>query len=381
MSYKFIDLFAGIGGFRLGFEKQGFQCVFSSEIDSHAQDMYLENFGDKPYGDITKIEVSSIPEFDILLGGFPCQPFSIAGDKRGFDDTRGTLFFDIVRIIENHKPKVVVLENVKHFKNHDKGNTLKTVLSSLKKLGYKTSWKLLNAKDFGVPQNRERTIIVAYLGHIEFDFQKIKKKPEIILKEIIEEDIGQFEYLDKSEYTLIKNPKKQLSGLIFVGYRNKRIRKNGVRENTEHLSRVHKQPNRIYSSEGTHPTLSSQEPTGRYFIYHNGRVRKLTLKECYRLMGFPDGFNLIGTQSKLYNRIGNSIVVPMVEEIAKQIKEQFFNIEYISQYKPKPKQLDIFDFLIEENKAEYSINSKEKHKFFSNYPHTTHRAAPQGSVH
>ncbi len=345
MSYKFIDLFAGIGGFRLGFEKTGFHCVFSSEIDKHAQEMYFENYNEKPFGDITKIDVKSIPDFDIILAGFPCQPFSIAGDKKGFSDTRGTLFFDIVRIIKHHKPKVVVLENVKHFKNHDKGNTLKTVLKVLKKLGYKTSWNLLNAKDFGVPQNRERTIIVASANHIEFDFKQIDKRAEISLKEILDEECNgeKFEYLKKSEYTLVNNPKKQLSGLIFAGYRNKKIRQNGVRKNTEHLSRVHKQPNRIYSSEGTHPTLSSQEPTGRYFIYHKGKVRKLTLNECFRLMGFPDNFKKIGAKSKLYNRIGNSIVVPMVAEIAKQIKHQLFNQEYLHHYKPKPKQLELFD--------------------------------------
>lgn len=336
MSAKFIDLFAGIGGFRLGFESQGFQCVFSSEIDTHAKEMYCENFGDMPFSDITKIKEQDIPKFDILLGGFPCQPFSIAGGKKGFNDTRGTLFFDIVRILKRHKPKVVILENVKHFKNHDKGNTLKTVLSTLEQLGYETNWQLLNAKDFGVPQNRERTIIVASLNKIEFDFQKIIKKPAVSLKEILETKNDNFEYLEKSEYTLIDNPKQQPSGLIFVGYRNKKIRQKGVRENTEHLSRVHKQPNRIYSSEGTNPTLSSQESSGRYFIYHNKIVRKLTLKECYRLMGFPDNLKLIGVQSKLYNRIGNSIVVPMVEAIAKQVKEQLFNERYLFQYKPKP---------------------------------------------
>ncbi|NOQ34934.1 MAG: DNA (cytosine-5-)-methyltransferase, partial [Methylococcaceae bacterium] len=163
MSYQFIDLFAGIGGFRQGFEKAGFECVFSSEIDAHARDMYFKNFDDMPVGDITQIDVKSIPRFDILLAGFPCQPFSIAGEKKGFNDTRGTLFFDIVRIVKHHKPKAIVLENVKHFKNHDKGNTLKTVLNTLTELGYVNSWKLLNAKDFGVPQNRERTIIVSHL--------------------------------------------------------------------------------------------------------------------------------------------------------------------------------------------------------------------------
>lgn len=355
MAVKFIDLFAGIGGFRLGFENQGFQCVFSSEIDTHAKDMYYENFGDTPFNDVTKIDEQDIPKFDILLGGFPCQPFSIAGEKKGFNDTRGTLFFDIVRILKYHKPKAVVLENVKHFKNHDKGKTLNIVLSTLEQLGYEISWQLLNAKDFGVPQNRERTIIIASLDKIEFDFKKIAKKPEIVLKEILEIENDDFEYLEKSEYTLIDNPKQQPSGLIFTGYRNKKIRQKGVRENTEHLSRVHKQPNRIYSSEGTHPTLSSQESSGRYFIFHKDKVRKLTLKECYRLMGFPDNLKLIGTQSKLYNRVGNSIVVPMVEAIAKQIKRQLFSEKYLLQYKPKPKQLDIFDCSLDNNATNMTV--------------------------
>ena len=355
MSYKFIDLFAGIGGFRQGFEKQGFKCVFSSEMDKHAREMYYENFGEKPFGDITKIKESDIPKFDILLAGFPCQPFSIAGDKKGFNDTRGTLFFDIARIIKYHLPKVVVLENVKHFKNHDKGRTLKTVLKTLQDLGYETSWELLNAKDFGVPQNRERTIIIGSKNNIKFDFSKLNKTPSPQISDILEDYSNDFEYLDKSEYTLINNPKKQLSGLIFAGYRNKAIRKNGVRENTEHLSRVHKQPNRIYSSTGTHPTLSSQEPTGRYFIHHNGKVRKLTLLECYRLMGFPDNFKKIGTTSKQYNRVGNSIVVPMVIEIAKEVNNQLFNKSFELNYQPSPKQLSLF-----EPKGKYKAKAHNK---------------------
>jgi len=210
-------------------------------------------------------------------------------------------------------------------------------------LGYEIRWKLLNAKDFGVPQNRERTIIVASLNKVWFDFNQLINQPVINLKAILEADNENFEYLDETEYTLINQPKRQLSGLIFAGYRNKNIRKKGVRENTEHLSRVHKQPNRIYSSEGTHPTLSSQEPTGRYFIYHQGRVRKLTLLECYRLMGFPDNFKMVGTSSKLYNRVGNSIVVPMVEEIAKQVKQQLFDTDYFLNYQPKFRQMNLFD--------------------------------------
>ncbi|BAQ62915.1 DNA-cytosine methyltransferase [Geminocystis sp. NIES-3708] len=346
MTYKFIDLFAGIGGFRLGFEKVGFQCVFSSEIDAHAREIYFDNFGELPFGDIREISIKTIPNFDILLAGFPCQPFSIAGEKKGFNDIRGTLFFDIAKILEYHQPKVVVLENVKHFKNHDHGKTLNTILITLNKLGYTTNWALLNAIDFGVPQNRERTIIIGYLGDIEFDFNKLKKVNHKKLKDVLEDNSEEFEYLKENEYTLIENPKQQMSGLIFAGYRNKNIRVNGTRPDTQHLSRVHKQPNRIYSSQGSHPTLSSQESAGRYYLLHNGKVRKLTLKECYRLMGFSDDFKLIGSKGKLYNRVGNSIVIPMVEEIAKQVKEQLFNKDYALQYSLKPKQMSLLDLAL-----------------------------------
>jgi len=322
--HLFIDLFAGIGGFRLGFGENVFKCVFSSEINKHAREMYYANFKDYPFGDVTKLNEKNIPNFDILLAGFPCQPFSIAGDKKGFDDIRGTLFFDIARIIIHHKPKVVFLENVKHFKNHDNGNTLNTVLKTLTSLGYTTSWEVLNAKDFGVPQNRERTIIIASSDGIKFDFSKLIKKPTVKILDILEPGI-ESKYLKLPEYTLIPNPKEQKSGLIFVGYRNKNIRKKGVNKDTKHLSRTHKQPNRIYDSKGVHPTLSSQEASGRYFIFTSGKVRKLTLLECYRLMGFPDSFIKLGSKAKQYNRIGNSIVVPMVKEIANEIKKQFFN--------------------------------------------------------
>lgn len=274
MQFSFIDLFAGIGGFRTGFEKNDFKCLFSLEIDEHAQQMYELNYGDKPFCDITQINEQKIPTHDVLLAGFPCQPFSIAGEKKGFNDTRGTLFFDIERILKAKKPKAIILENVKHFKSHDNGNTLKVVLNSLNELGYTTSWSVLNAKDFGVPQNRERTIIIGSLNGVKFDFAKLDNKPPIFIKDILEEDIEEFEYLDEEEYTLIDNPKRQQSGLIFVGYRNKNIRIKGTRENTNHLSRVHKQPNRIYSSDGTHPTLSSGESAGRYFIHHDNRVRR-----------------------------------------------------------------------------------------------------------
>ena len=290
MKPKFIDLFAGIGGFRKGFEDAGYECVFTSEINLACQEVYESNFGDKVFGDITKIEPSGIPDFEVLLAGFPCQPFSISGKKKGFEDTRGTLFFDICNIIDEKQPKIVVLENVKHLIHHDKKRTFKTIIQTLQDLGYNVTYKILNAKDFGLPQNRERIFIMA-TKNIFFRFDKLNTKKLVYLKEFLDTK-GSFEYLEKEEYTLIDQPKKQETGLIFTGYRNKNTWKNGIRPNTEHLSRIHRQPNRIYSIEGTHPTIPSQETSGRFFIYlpNEDKVRKLTLNECYRIMGFPEDF-------------------------------------------------------------------------------------------
>ena len=178
----------------------------------------------------------------------------------GFEDTRGTLFFDVIRIIDEKQPKLVILENVKHLIHHDQGRTLKIILTTLEKLNYYVSYQLLNANDFGLPQNRER-IIAAKIK--PFKFETLRKIPRPKLEDFLDKQ-GNFELLAKDEYTLIKNPKLQASGLIFVGYRNKNGWKKGVRSNTSHLSRVHRQPNRIYSIHGTHPTIPSQESSGRY---------------------------------------------------------------------------------------------------------------------
>jgi len=322
MQYKFIDLFAGIGGFRKGFEDTGFKCVFTSEINKACQEVYEKNFGEKPFGDITKIDPIDIPNFDVLLGGFPCQPFSISGKKMGFEDTRGTLFFDICQIIDKKQPSVVVLENVKHLVHHDKGRTFTVIIKSLMDLGYNVTHKILNAKDFGLPQNRERIFIIATKNHY-FNFAKLEKKKPVILRDFLDKD-GDFEFIDKSEYTLIETPKKQESGLLFVGYRNKNTWKNGVRENTEHLSRVHRQPNRIYSIDGTHPTIPSQETAGRFFIYipELDAVRKLTINECYKIMGFQSNFIKHSNIGEQYKQIGNSVAIPVIRAIAESIKEQ-----------------------------------------------------------
>jgi len=345
-SLRFIDLFAGIGGFRLAFDQASYKCVFSCEIDANCQDVYKNNFGETPFPDITNVDVESIPDFEVLTAGFPCQPFSICGKRRGFEDTRGTLFFHICRILEAKQPAFAVLENVKYLIHHDGGKTLKVILDSLESLGYYVNYSLLNAKDFGLPQNRERLIIIASKKQL-FNFKSLSFTIPVpkLIDFLCKED--EFDYLLPDEYTLIDNPKRQASGLIFVGYRNnKTIWKKGVRLNTEHLSRVHHQPNRIYSVLGVHPTIPSQETSGRFFIYipSENRVRKLTITECYKIMGFSEDFkpsNVLGTS---YKQVGNSVCVPMIYQIALEIKKQLLDSSHQSNVLQiiRPKQLAIF---------------------------------------
>lgn len=325
---KFIDLFAGIGGFHEGFSQAGFSCVMASEFNSACQVTYALNHGLAPLGDVTEINPKDIPDHRVLTAGFPCQPFSICGSKRGFEDTRGTLFFDICRIASEKRTDVLVLENVKHLIHHDKGRTFNTIINTLEEMGYQVSFSLLNAVHFGVPQNRERIIIVASkIGAFSFEPLKQFRSITSVLRDFIEPENDEMEYLEPSEYTLLDAPIKQpKSGLMFVGYRNKKIRINGTRPNTEYLSRVHKQPNRIYSIDGTHPTLPSQETAGRFFIYipETNHVRKLTLRECYRIMGFREDFKINKSKPEAYKQIGNSVCVPMVEAVAQELKKQLF---------------------------------------------------------
>lgn len=319
--FTFIDLFAGIGGFRIPLQNNGGKCVFSSEFNPYAQKVYEANFGEFPFGDITKIPVELIPGHDVLCAGFPCQPFSISGKMRGFEDTRGTLIYNVFKIIEAKHPKVVFLENVKHLVHHDNGNTFRTILDGLSNLGYKTSYKILNSSDFGVAQNSERIIIIGTQEKL-FDFSQVRTLPRVILRDILDNpDTTTFEYLDEP-YTILEDAKEQPSGLIFIGYRNKNIRKAGVRPGTEHLSRVHKQPNRIYSIDGIHPAIPSQETSGRFWIYDGKAVRKLTINECYKIMGFPPNFIRSNSLSEQYRQIGNSVCVPMINSIIKEIKKQ-----------------------------------------------------------
>ncbi|MGL4722357.1 MAG: DNA cytosine methyltransferase [Desulfovibrionaceae bacterium] len=305
-TYKIIDLFSGIGGIRLGFE-QGFQnqleCVFSSEVDKFAILTYQANFGkENIWGDITQIVTRDIPEHDILLAGFPCQPFSQAGLKKGFQDIRGTLFFDIHRILLDKKPKVFLLENVKQLKGHDKGNTLKTMLNSLEEIGYKVYFEVLAAKDFGIPQNRERIYIVGFLDQsINFLFpQPLSVKTRV--GDILEKE-------PDSKYTI--------SDRLWAGHqRRKAMHKNKgngfgyslVNENTPYTNTLSAR----YYKDGSEILI---EQIGK-------NPRKITPREAARLQGFPESFDIShASDNQLYKQFGNSVCVPVIRVIAKKIQE------------------------------------------------------------
>ncbi|MBI2542719.1 MAG: DNA cytosine methyltransferase [Candidatus Aenigmarchaeota archaeon] len=305
----FIDLFAGIGGFRIALEDLGMKCVFTSEWDKHAQITYKENFGEIPFGDITKIKESEIPRHDVLCAGFPCQAFSISGKQRGFEDARGTLFFDIARIAKKHKPKVMILENVKNFARHDKGRTIHAVLRILDELGYRTYYKVLNSSHYGSPTSRERIFFVCfrkYLGELSFHFPEPTFK-KVYLKDVLENNANASKYIiERNDMKLIK-PIVQQNALrpLQIGVFN-----NGG------------QGERIYSPNGHAVSLTAYgggvaSKTGAYLI--DGKPRRLTPKECARVMGFPDWFKIPVSDTQAYKQFGNSIVVPLARTIAKNI--------------------------------------------------------------
>ena len=319
---KYIDLFCGIGGFHQALTTiiPTSSCVLASDIDENARNTYETNHKLKPLGDIKKIDINSIPTFNLICGGFPCQAFSIAQwkDKKAFDDPRGTLFFDILKIIDIHKPKCILLENVSNLTKINKGAVLQTLLNSLKTRGYKVSYQLLSPHQFGIPQNRERIYIIATASENEFDFKTLSQRTSTCkLSDILDTDVSEDYYIDTSKYTMLKPTqikKQSKSGLKFCGYLKGNLRKVGAKENTEHLSRVHKQLMRIYSSDGTHPTLAASETSGR--------VRRLTLNECYKLMDYPSTFIKNTNKGVAYKQIGNSVCVRVIEEIVKEMVKQ-----------------------------------------------------------
>ena len=296
--FTFIDLFAGIGGIRIAFEKAAGTCVFTSEWDIECQKTYEANFGQKPYGDITKINAKDIPDHDILTGGFPCQTFSIIGDRLGFADTRGTLFFDIERILKCKQPKAFLLENVKQLVSHDRGRTFKIILEKLKNLGYYIHYKVLNGLDFGVPQKRERIVIVGFKENYPFEFPTKTNNMPKTLEEILEPD----EHVEKKH-------------LLSNYFREKLLRrlKEQNKQITYHPSILHENKS---GNIGIHPFSCALRASGSYnYLVVNGK-RRLTPREMLRLQGFPDSFKIVVSDTQARKQAGNSVVIPKIEAVA-----------------------------------------------------------------
>ena len=297
-SFRFIDLFAGIGGIRLGFETVGGHCVFSSEFDEAACKTYKANFGEYPSGDITKIDAKDIPDFDILLGGFPCQAFSIIGKKEGFEnETCGTLFFDIERILKEKKPKAFMLENVRNLTAHDNGNTFKIIISHLETLGYNVYTKVLNALDYGVPQKRERIIIVGFLDNVFFSFpDPVPLNQRKTLKDILETNVDEKyfvkEHIKESRLMRLKDPNYPKP---YISHEN------------------------MAGSITPHPYSSCLRAgaSANYILIND--ERRPTEREMLRLQGFPDDFRIVVPYGKIKHQAGNSVAVPVIKAVAKQM--------------------------------------------------------------
>jgi len=321
--YKSVDLFAGIGGIRLGFDKafkKDIETVFVSEWDKKAQETYRANFKDKfdIQGDITQIEEKKIPQHDILLAGFPCQAFSLAGLKKGFEDARGTLFFDVARIAEYHKPKVIFCENVKNLVNHDRGKTFKVIRRILENLGYKVYEKILNSKNFGVPQNRERIYIVAFREDIDssdFSFPEETADSKVIADIMEEKEVSPKYYLsDVYLDSLVRHKERHESKGNGFGYE---IKKLDEIANTLVCGGMGRERNLIIDRRLTNftPVTHIKGKINKKYI------RKMTPREWARLQGFPDDFKFVVADTHLYKQFGNSVTVSVIEAIAKKIKK------------------------------------------------------------
>jgi DNA (cytosine-5)-methyltransferase 1 len=296
---KFIDLFCGIGGFRVAFEEACEEndiqpdCVFSSDIDKYAQESYEANFGEKPKGDITKINENDIPDHDILFAGFPCQPFSIIGQMKGLNDTRGTLFFDIARIIEAKKPKAFILENVKQLVGHDQGKTLKIIVQALQDLGYHVQYSVLNALDYGLPQKRERVVIVGHREPIMFTFPN-PEKPYKSLNEILETKVDEKYFA--SDFIQVKRKEKHKSSYYpSIWHENK-------------SGNICSYP---YS-------CALRSGASHNYLLVNGE-RRLTPREMFRLQGFPDWYKIVVSDAQAKKQAGNAVPVNMIKAVVQKL--------------------------------------------------------------
>ncbi len=323
--YKFIDLFAGIGGIRIAFESSGAMCVASSEIDENARKTYYTNFNEYPLGDIKKIEANELPDFDIVAGGFPCQPFSIGGLRKGFDDIRGTLFFEIARIVNEKKPKVIFLENVSGLVSHDGGKTLSVIESTLENIGYSFGWKVMNACDYGIPQNRNRWYCVCFRKDLNIGFKNSQKCS------VVDSPVEYFVFPNKCDL------KYTLNDVVLANVPNDYNISDIAEKNINKYFKDFKSSNRYVDSnitianeirasrcnfrcDGISPCLTAKMGTGgnNVPVYVAG-MRKLTEKECLKIMGFPEWFKISKNSMNSYKQIGNSVVVPIIEDLANKI--------------------------------------------------------------
>lgn len=295
---KFIDLFCGIGGFRVAFEEACEEndvqpeCVFSSDIDKYAQESYETNFDEKPFGDITQVNEKEIPDHDILFAGFPCQPFSIIGQMKGLTDTRGTLFFDIARILKEKKPKAFILENVKQLVGHDQGKTLKVIVQSLKDLGYHVQYSVLNALDYGLPQKRERVVIVGHREPIMFTFPS-PEKPYKALTEILENKVAD-KYFASDYIKQKRKDKHQSSFYPSIWHENK-------------SGNICSYP---YS-------CALRSGASHNYLLVNGE-RRLTPREMFRLQGFPDWYKIVVSDAQAKKQAGNAVPVNMIKAVVEK---------------------------------------------------------------
>lgn len=321
-SFTFIDLFAGIGGMRLAFEGSGGRCVFSSEWDSSARSTYFANFGEVPFGDITAIAnekrgSDEIPRHDVLVGGFPCQAFSIAGFKGGFNDTRGTLFFNLARVIEDHQPRAFLLENVKGLTGHDRGRTIEVIMRTLtENLGYHVTSKIVNSKDFGVPQNRERVFIVGFKNRHaarRFEFPTGKGRRTTIA-DIKERNVVETRYYLSDQYlqTLIRHRDRHAAKGNGFGFE---IKSDDDIANAIVVGGMGKERNLVIDKRlrDFTPTTNIKGSVNRQGI------RKMTPREWARLQGFPDSFVIPVKDAQAYKQFGNSVAVPAVQATAQRI--------------------------------------------------------------
>ena len=292
----FADMFCGIGGFHIAAARLGMRCVFACDIDAEARRAYHQNFRVEPAGNITEIPADSIPDHDILLAGFPCQPFSIIGDMRGFDDARGNLIFNVAEIIDAKRPSAFVLENVRQLATHNRGRTMQTIISELQNLGYRADWKVLNALDFGLPQKRERTIIVGFQDHsTPFEWPAPAGEP-LPLSEVLEEKIPQT-YLASEAIRQKRRAKHQSPYALSIWHENKG------------------------GNVSSHPFSCALRAGASYnYLLVNGE-RRLTPREMLRLQGFPEWFKLPGTYQQIRKQTGNAVPVPVVQAVLEKVQD------------------------------------------------------------